>query len=89
MDKLITIGKMTVFRSKRISRGLNAYAKVSRFRPLLGSITLFEGLLSLMGISMLILWLMSGSFENAGLAMDHFFSLIINPVAKFFDTFKT
>jgi hypothetical protein len=45
-----------------------------------GLITLIEGALSLIGVVVLILWLMSGSFENAGSALDHFFALLAEPI---------
>ena len=59
-----------MFEQRRKGLGLTAYARVRRFRPILGGLTVFEGLLSLMGVALISLFLMTGSFGKAGSAID-------------------
>lgn len=59
-----------MFEQKRKGLGLTAYARVRRFRPILSGLTVFEALLSLAGVATIGLFLMTGSFGQAGLAID-------------------
>ena len=62
--------------------GLTSYARVTRVRPFQILINVIEALLSLLGVVVLILLFRFGSFEKAGLVLDHSVGYVTNAVAK-------
>lgn len=73
-----------MFDTKPQTRGLSAYAKVRHFRPVTTFLNLFEAILSLFGLTILALWLLSGSFEKAGFALDQIFHSLLKPILSLF-----
>jgi len=72
---------------KAQNRGLITYAKVKHAQPLLHSVNSLEGILSLIGIVTLILFLLTGSFQSAGQALDQFFQIVISPLKSMITKF--
>jgi hypothetical protein len=62
------------------SSGLTTYARIKYSQPLLHGVNSLEGILSLIGIVTLILFLLTGSFQSAGQALDQFVQSILGPI---------
>jgi hypothetical protein len=65
---------------KSQNMGLTTYAKIKHSQPLLHGVNSLEGILSLVGIVTLILFLLTGSFQSAGQALDQFVHTVTEPI---------
>jgi hypothetical protein len=63
----------------RAPDGLTSYARTSQVRPVSTLINIIEALLSLMGVTILVMVVLCGSFEKAGLVIDQTLSCAQTP----------
>ena len=64
-------GEIMAYTTETTSRGLESYVSRKHAHPLHTLASVVEGLLSLVGVVIVILWLSQGSFTGAGKKLDN------------------